>query len=128
MNKEQITQLSKWLKIAFASDSPHLKVIDASIVILMKNDATEEQTLEAIDNVEVIYTQNKLKYAYVERRLIEKSLSKIKGNQTIKVFGKAIKTATVPVIDKAIRPAYKNVVLPATAAVGGFFKGLFSSK
>ena len=91
---------------------------------LKKLDDSEPYSLafnKALEDVEIFFTQNKIKYEYVQRRQVEKAILSINGHPNFRAVGNVVSS----VVDKTIVPAFNSTVVPAAVVVGGFFRGLF---
>ena len=124
--QDRINQLKSSLLENASAPIGNLKRTDiARLLETFEKSSASDDFDKALNAIELYYMAEKLNYLHVQRRMIEESISELKGNQAITKAKKAIAKTSSTVWNDGIIPAANHTVVPAAAAVQGFFKGLF---
>lgn len=122
--QDRITQLKTHLLEGVPPGADKLAALRIFLGALDKSQ-TEEDFDRALADIETFYDAEKMNYRHVQRRMISEAISELKGSQALSKAKKAIAKTSSTVWKGGLLPAANHTVIPAAAAVQGFFKGLF---
>src|SRR6186997_2755495 len=101
-SKSDVDNLLYWLTEPFVTrqENKSYQFFQKTVNKLKENEMYSEAFDKAIEDVEIEYLQNKMQYSYVQRRQVEKNISKLKGYSAARLINNTV----VPTVNKAVNP------------------------